>query len=609
MSQTNNANDALKEILNILSLISENSKDALEFNLDDFTKIEIRKKFKEISFFKQKTISYETNELYIYFIWKIYDFLKPLNKITFSSLHHLFYFKRIINYMNLLIESNINIVEDDIIKIFFFLLILFFEENLKKQKSNKILDLDESFFEGTFIELKEKYESKIPYKDSNEIIDYLNYIRKATKNLILVFIEETFEYIKEILEENGKKDDDIIQNMIVEARDILYLIIGVKDEIPNDLIDRIKNFYSKEENLIFTYYISEVEDIHLEKNIDKNFLNKIKEQYLDIEISHIYNTNTSSNNEHKDNLDNYIEQREKCYTRMKYSFCHEIIKYDLNDETNVFVLSKYLGNKDFLGIKMLKKQLENLSNNKIKDIIKEILNENDLYEQYFSILNSDIIKKFFTSHLITNENTNEFYLQNEKSKDSENFTNAYLNFIAKYNKKSDNYRDIKKLIILKILTNGDRAYTLKILKKIVINPVQFYIGKDIKEDMNIKKILKGYLMVILLHETEHFLRALDESKNIFPKTPREKEGGRMFIKYIFDVQSINHINLEQANKIFSNNIWKSHEEIKKIFSGELEDIEEENIDDFLVNYFKNSISFFSSRHKIKKYENNDFLRK
>ena len=78
--------------------------------------------------------------------------------------------------MNLLITSNINIVEDDIIKIFFILLILFFEENLKKQKSNKILDLDESFFQGTFIELKVRYESIIPYKDSNEIIDYLNYI-------------------------------------------------------------------------------------------------------------------------------------------------------------------------------------------------------------------------------------------------------------------------------------------------------------------------------------------------------------------------------------------------------------------------------------------------
>lgn len=67
MSQTNNANDALKEILNILSLISENSKDALEFNLDDFTKIEIRKKFKEISFFSNKKLFLmkQTNYTYI----------------------------------------------------------------------------------------------------------------------------------------------------------------------------------------------------------------------------------------------------------------------------------------------------------------------------------------------------------------------------------------------------------------------------------------------------------------------------------------------------------------------------------------------------------------
>ena len=117
-------------------------------------------------------------------------------------------------------------------------------------------------------------------------------------------------------------------------------------------------------------------------------------------------------------------------------------------------------------------------------------------------------------------------------------------------------------------------------------------------------------MVILLHETEHFFRAFDNSKNYFPKTPREKEGGRMFIKYIFDVQSINHINFEQANKIFCEDIWKSHEEVKKIFSGQLEDVDEENIGDFLLNYFKNSISFYSSRQKIgkqKKYVNNDFL--
>ena len=42
MSQTKNANDVLKEILNILSLISEKPKDSLEFNLDYLKKQQIR---------------------------------------------------------------------------------------------------------------------------------------------------------------------------------------------------------------------------------------------------------------------------------------------------------------------------------------------------------------------------------------------------------------------------------------------------------------------------------------------------------------------------------------------------------------------------------------
>lgn len=138
MSESNYANNILKEILNILSLIIEKTKDSFELSLDYKKKSEIRKKFPEISFFKQKTISYDTNELYIYFIFKIYDFLKPANKINFSSFHPVLYLKRIINYMKLLIESNINIVEDDTIKIFFILLILFFILGKYLSKRNPI---------------------------------------------------------------------------------------------------------------------------------------------------------------------------------------------------------------------------------------------------------------------------------------------------------------------------------------------------------------------------------------------------------------------------------------------------------------------------------------
>ena len=610
MSTTNIANEILKEILDKLSLIMQKSKGDFEFCLNIEEKTKLKEKLSEIDYKKEKTISYDTNELCIYFIKKFSGFFRQRIFLYFNSYYQILYFKRIINYMKLLIDANINIIEDGIVKVFFILLILFIEDNLEGGKTKKVIDLDESFFLGTYIELNEKYGLKLPYKDSDEITNYIIYVKNIMNEFILYLIEQTFQDIINILKENGKKDDEIIQKMISKANDILYEKATLKDEISENLINQISDFYSKEENLIFANYISEVEDIYIEKNIDKEFLNKIKQEYLHSEFNYNFKNNISSNEKHLENLDNFINQRNKHYNKMKYTFCKEIIKFNLNKENNIFVLVKFIASNNLLGIKNLQKQIENLNTDKIKNLIKEILNENDFYDKYFSILKCDIIKKFFTSHITTDEKNDEFHLQKEKSKDSENFSDIYFNFIQKYDKKEDNYNEFKKLIILKILTNGDRAYTLKIFKKIIINPSQFYIGEDIKEEINIKAILKGYLMVILLHETEHFFRAFDNSKNYFPKTPREKEGGRMFIKYIFDVQSINHINFEQANKIFCEDIWKSHEEVKKIFSGQLEDVDEENIGDFLLNYFKNSISFYSSRQKIgkqKKYVNNDFL--
>ena len=610
MSTTNIANEILKEILDKLSLIMQKSKGDFEFCLNIEEKTKLKEKLSEIDYKKEKTISYDTNELCIYFIKKFSGFFRQRIFLYFNSYYQILYFKRIINYMKLLIDANINIIEDDIVKVFFILLILFIEDNLEGGKTKKVIDLDESFFLGTYIELNEKYGLKLPYKDSDEITNYIIYVKNIMNEFILYLIEQTFQDIINILKENGKKDDEIIQKMISKANDILYEKATLKDEISENLINQISDFYSEEENLIFANDISEVEDIYIEKNIDKEFLNKIKQEYLHSEFNYNFKNNISSNEKHLENLDNFINQRNKHYNKMKYTFCKEIIKFNLNKENNIFVLVKFIASNNLLGIKNLQKQIENLNTDKIKNLIKEILNENDFYDKYFSILKCDIIKKFFTSHITTDEKNDEFHLQKEKSKDSENFSDIYFNFIQKYDKKEDNYNEFKKLIILKILTNGDRAYTLKIFKKIIINPSQFYIGEDIKEEINIKAILKGYLMVILLHETEHFFRAFDNSKNYFPKTPREKEGGRMFIKYIFDVQSINHINFEQANKIFCEDIWKSHEEVKKIFSGQLEDVDEENIGDFLLNYFKNSISFYFSRQKIgkqKKYVNNDFL--
>ena len=284
---------------------------------------------------------------------------------------------------------------------------------------------------------------------------------------------------------------------------------------------------------------------------------------------------------------------------MKYSWFPEVIKFNLDSEFSIFAFSRYDINTDFHLIHKFKNKLENLKQNNIIKIIKEILNDNDFYEHYFSILESNIVKDFFTSNIIK-ENENVFQKQNYESKDSENFNEVYSDFMNRYNKKNENYKKFIDLIIYKILPFGDRAYTLKELKKLVINPAQFFLGNDLKNDSDIRIILKGYIVIIFLHETEHFLRLIDKNKKVFPLTPRQKEGGRLFIKYLFDVYSINHINLEQANKILNIDTWKEHKELKKIFTGQLEDIEGEkgeNIDEFVHNYFKNSISFFTNKDR------------
>ena len=603
MSNSDLSKDILKEMLNIFSVISGNMDKKLDFYLY-YQKIDyIMKKFPQINFLKEINISFETDSLYRYFIYKIWNFITPNNQVYFNSSYSVLYFNRIINYLKQLEKESINeLVEDEIIKIFFYLLIIFIEQNLENSvekvqiSSKKKLELDETFFKGTFIELTEKYNSKTPYKESKEIISYINHYKMLMNQQIIQMIRKTFQYIINILRENGKKTDNIIKSMIEESSAILGINDKLMKELPVNIINKIKDFYSRKEYLIFTNYISEVEDIHLKRNIDGNFLKENETKYSPFEFKYNDNNDIISAEIHQDNLENYKEQRNKYYQRMKYSCFHEIFNYDLNNEINIFALFNYAATDKFINIEKFKKKLENLDQKRIIQLIKEILNDNDFYEHYFSILNSEIIKSFFTSDLITGKNNEEFLITQEKSGESENFSKIYLEFIQKYDKRNDNYKELKNLILFKILPSGDRAYTLRHLKKIVINPAQFLLGKEIKDESNIKKILKGYLMVILLHETEHFFRVLDKSSNVNPYTPREREGGRMFIKYIFGVLSINHINLQQTNSIFCNDTWKDHKLLKNIFSEQLEDIEEEeNIDEFLQNYFKNSISFFSNR--------------
>ena len=411
-----------------------------------------------------------------------------------------------------------------------------------------------------------------------------------------------------------------MKEMYNDAGSILYEIdISCNEntnDLSKDLINKLNNFYLNYNYLIFTNYISENQRDDLEGGINQKFLQKKKKDYLPSEFDYSFANNLTTNEKHNEKIDNYVKHRSTNYKRMEYSWFPEVFKFGLDTETSIFAFSEYDISTQFDLISKFKIKLENLEQKNIINMIKEILNDNDFYEHYFSILKCDIIKNFFNSYLTVNENENTFQRHEYKTDNSECFDKVYSDFIKQFDKRNENYKDFKDLIIYKILPYGDRAYTLKHLKKLAINPAQFFIGNDLQGDIDVKIMLKGYLIVILLHETEHFLRILDNEKKVFPVTPRQREGGKLFIKYLFDVYSINHINKDQAEKILNIDNWKNHQELKTIFTDQLEEIEEEkgeNFNEFLHNYFKNSISFFTRRTKndsnTKKFNLEEYLKK
>ena len=595
MSESNLATEILKEMLDIFEKRIKEKEKILIFESDKITELtKIKEKFKSINFISEIKPTFETNTLYIYFIIKIYQFYSKCKLIKFNSEYSILYFKKIISYLQLLVKSNINIVEDELIKIFFYLLFLFFEG------SNKI-NLDEIFFKGTFIELEERYSSKVYFEEPEFIRKIINTKKEKMEKKLIFLINYIFETVKEIIEINGKKKDKLIDQMYVDASNILF---SLQKQNISEIIEKVKNFYKQNLYLIFTNYISETERSDLQNDIDTQFLEKIEKDYSPLKFNYspffLFSKQKTENEEKiisNQKIEEYNNQRQKYFQRMKYSILNEICKFDLENEINIFSLNEYKIVENFENIIKFKNGVENLEQKDIVKMIKDILNEDDFYEYYFSILKSEIISNFFNSHLCVDSNKKEFQIFKEKINNSEYFGDIYSKFLEDYDKKNDGYKNFKNLIIIKILSNGDRAYTL--LKKIIINPAQFLIGKDIKKDMDIKLILKGYLIVILLHEIEHFFRLLDKNNKVF----REIEEGKMFMKYLFGVQSINHINKEHANEIFNLDNWKYHDKIKKIFTEQFEDSEEENITEFILNNYRNSISFYTIKKKNKKKKN------
>lgn len=532
---------------------------------------------------------FETKRFYIKILYQLNKIVNGDIKIKFNSYYSLLLVLKINNFLDIILsKNNKNVIDNPKVKIYLYLLFL---HTTGEKKIVEKLGLNEGFFLGTYKELMQEYPG-YEYKDSKYIKDVINKWKKKIKISLRYYFLNIFKKILEYLKNYGK-EDDLIKRMKKDA-DIIYYELE-KNNLKG-IEDDLKKFYDNQDYLIILNYISEMfyNNDTIKEPIDSVLLNKIKSKYCDIKIDDNLNLEFDR--------DKYEEYQTTIKVRMLLSYPKLIYDIGLDNEILICTLMQknsenpYNSIENYKVMENINNNIENLDNTKVEEYVKKILDDNEFYKTFFSILESNLIKTFFCGNLYIEENETGVNILDSKIEGSECFEYAYKNFLKKYNKQ--NFEDFKNLIIIKTLSKGTRACILTELNKYIINARQLYIGADINEqNSELKEILEGYLIVILLQETEQFLRLLDEgnNKNVRISTPKSKEGGRLFIKYIFGVESISRISQEQAKIILNLDNWKDHKKIKSIFEGQLE---EANVNEYYSKIYPKSISFYSTRKNI-----------
>ena len=127
-------------------------------------------------------------------------------------------------------------------------------------------------------------------------------------------------------------------------------------------------------------------------------------------------------------------------------------------------------------------------------------------------------------------------------------------------------RIFSKLFIFKYLPKYRRAFVDPNMR-ITINPLYFKLSDSLDEEKR-NEIFKAYLFIIILHETVHLVKFMKEKtiqySNI-PQTPKRKEGGKMFIYYLFNTPIIYSINYKQALVVNNPENWNKPELLSNIF--------------------------------------------
>ena len=502
-------------------------------------------------------------------------------------------------------------------------------DNLIELKSKKLIIL-ESQLSNLLDTLGKFYsnENSILYEKINKILENLcNEPLGSNKDILIEkYILSTNKNKKMTLKEI--LDEIKFQNNIIPEFNYLYLIALnnfnelqkendnkvnhiIRDENGlnnNKIINDKNNIFSKDENKIDIIsgnekLISTTKDIN-EKAIKKNknipdnekendTLKQKKDYLIDTEelilkINSIKENLLDLKSEEENNYENKYE--EYIYRNFTYN---RVLNLEKDNIYNILIFKeskKIKQDKDITNIDDAYIKYKNKYISFIEDInsidykmFYDIISDKNFHEEIITILKSEPILKYLTKNRDYEEVKDNDENRNKKSYEFkfaengepyvENLSNEYYKLMEKLN---DNLFFIN-LFRLKYLPFGIKAFVNYNLK-IIVNSLYYKFNENIVEN-NKKIIFKAALKILIIHEIMHILKYLKNeiSFNEMPKTPRNREAGKMLINYLFGKPTIKSINLDEAEKINDCNNWKDITKLQKIFPNDNEPIENNSI--------------------------------
>ena len=462
--------------------------------------------------------------------------------------------------LNILEEKSIS-HSDDIIKFNISILCEIFT------KKNERLWNSHSYFGICINELKSNYEIDIPEK--NDFIQKMNYY--FTKNANNTFLE--------------------VKNNLHK-----YICYGFNNFVRLTKNEDTKKF--EEDEIKIDKLAEKINSMNIAyekiKALEKGNLNELRKICKEKDI-HKYFEEYSDCLAEKCKYSGLSEKYNKEYILNNFVLPLELIDININDENNIKIISnlnynEHLFPNDIFNIGKsfyeqyltIKKEIDYISFDSYKTEIENIIyKDNDFIKKFYSILKSKTVsfylkanKKFDTSF-----DYKINFLENEK--DNDEIPDQCLKFqYEQFIKDIENdYSKFRNLIRIKGLCYKIPALTGPSMK-IFINPILDF-SKEAKSDKNqMKNILESALIIILLYEIANLLKYYPInhiSPYKLPITTKNKEAGKFFIYYLFNLSFIPRITFRQSCSVNNLENWKNVENLRKIFFNNINEYKNDKI--------------------------------